>query len=114
MVLVIVSASIFWIWTGFLALASANRVLESDIDLPLEGKLVAYILLVIAWPADVIYNVFIGTIRFQEFPQELTYSDRIQRLVRNINGPRYRKAYKWALVLNAIWPGHIDLTGSPE
>jgi hypothetical protein len=102
--------AIFWLNVGFLAVASAVRILSSGLKLPIETRLTCYVLLLVGVPADVVYNAFVGSVRFREWPQwnhgELMYSGRVGRLAREDKGWRGEKALTWARVLNAAWPGH--------
>ena len=116
--LLLVSLSVFWVWTGFLALPAARRLYEASKEImwiPDEALVIALVLVVAAYLSDIVYNTIIGTIRFKEAPKwlsgEFLYSHRIQRLVnhRDPSDWRYNKALTWARVLNIVDPGHIDI-----
>jgi len=111
--LVVAGISTGVVMTGFLVIASAKRVLEAGINLPLAMKLTCLFWGVVAIAADSVYNALVGSGRFRAWPKfnrwhgipypEL-YSARIQTLVRAGDA----KAIRWAAILNAADPGHIE------
>ena len=108
LLLIITAASTFVVYTAFMALSTAKRMLALD-ALPIEMKLTAYALLVMGYPADILFNLIRGTIIFRELPREFLFSSRVQRHYKRIgiDNERYRTAAYWAKVLNAADPGHI-------
>lgn len=103
----------FSTWTGFFVMASGKRVRDAGVRIPLGGRVVVYIWLVLGGPGDLIYNALVGSWEYREFPKwlrgELLYSGRIERHANNPPGWRRDKARPLALVLNAADKGHIDL-----
>ena len=95
----------FVVEVGFFALATAERVEAAGIKLTGYRRLIIYVVLLVGWPADVLYNWSVGTLVFRELPRELTYSSRVGRLARAGNP----KAVAEANFLNAALPGHIRL-----
>lgn len=104
----VTSAANFCVETGFMAVASAKRVIDAGAA-PRDIKAVAYFWLVVGWPADVLFNWTRGSWEFKEFPRELTFSSRVQRHVRESSDWRLGRALHWANILNLIWPGHIEV-----
>lgn len=105
----------FATWTGFYVVAGYERARALNVRVPIGGHVVAILWYAVGAPGDAVYNAIIGSIRFREAPKwregEWMYSGRVQRLV-NRNDTRdwrYRLAFRWAEVLNAIAPGHITL-----
>jgi len=101
-------------WVGFLVVASAKRIRNAGVRIPMEGKIAVYIALLLGGPGDFLYNTIIGTVRFMEFPKwrrgEWLYSARVERHANHPdNDERTVEGLKWALILNAADPGHIDL-----
>jgi len=103
----LVSAALatFVVYTAFLALCTAKRMIASGVSLPADLKLTCYLWLLIGWPADFVYNLLRGTLRHLEWPHELTYSARVQRLARKGD----KEAIEWARLLNAGDEDHVKL-----
>lgn len=109
--LVVVTVGYYWVVTGFLVVATVERILASGVRLSPGRKVIAY-----AWYArgligDAIYNTWWGTISFTELPKwkhgEFMYSSRIQRHIDNSSGSDLRRAIDEADFLNAAVPDHI-------
>ena len=101
-------ASTFWVYTSFFALATAKRLIKEGIELPRDMRLTCRVLLVIGWPADVVYNATRGWLMFGERPRELTFSSRIERYMRDqAAAPDLPLATWWATFLNVAMEDHI-------
>lgn len=110
----------FLVETAFVYLATAKRLLELGL-LPRDFRLVAYVWVVIGYPADVAFNLLRGSIEFRELPPivwrrvlrlklpipELLFTSRVQRHCDGSSGWRLERAQRWATVLNAVDPGHV-------
>jgi hypothetical protein len=103
----------FAVYTAFFALSTAKRILAAGVELGPFERLVCYVLLLVGWPADVVYNAIVGTWMFREWPKwhrlELTFSARVGRLVNSGDSERRAKALERARMLNAADPGHIKV-----
>ena len=106
---VVTVAATFAIETAFLAAASAKRIDDAGVSLPVDVRLTTYAWLLVGYPADVAFNITRGTLMFQEWPQEWLFSHRVQRLVDNQDW-RGDKAREWAAAMNAADPEHIKRT----
>lgn len=104
----VIIGSTFVVETAFLLLYPAKKSLDAGV-LPFETKCIAYFWLVAGYVADVLFNLTRASIMFREFPKELLFSARIQRLIRSNSSWRREKAMKWASFLNSVDDGHIDL-----
>lgn len=108
-----ISASIFVVCAAFPAVMLLHRAMMAGVWVPIEARVTGRILYVIGVPADVAYNIVIGTIRFRELPRllsgELTMSARVQRHVDESDGWRLDHAMQWAAFLNFCDPGHIKV-----
>lgn len=107
-----VAISLYWAYTGFLTVASAERILAAGLELPIGFKIVAYLWYARGLWGDFIGNIYLGLTEFHELPQwdtgELMFSSRVQRHIDlGPNGTHYATALKWARILNAAVPGHI-------
>ena len=92
--------------TGFLALMNARRVIKSGDSIHWFFLLPLYPLLAIAWPADVIFNVFGGTFIFKEWPREFTFTSRCKRHKEASFGQKYARAVWWCDEMNKFAKGH--------
>lgn len=108
---VAILAASFGVTTGFFMVATARRLEESGLKLNRTRRLIVRFWLYVGAVCDFAYNVTVGTVRFRELPREVMYSGRIQRLVREAEGPKLLMALKEAQMLNTAWPGHIDIPG---
>lgn len=104
-ILVTTVLATFVVYTAFLTLCTAKRMLAAGVPLPWDLKFVCYFWLLVGWPADVVYNWTRGTIRHRKLPRELTYSSRIQGLVEK--GKADAETLAWANLLNAGDENHI-------
>ena len=102
--LIVAALATFIVQTGFVYLATAQRLLKKGI-LPLDMKLIAYIWLIVGYPSDVLFNWTRGTWMLRELPKEFLFTSRIQRHVDE--GDLSEKVILWARILNEIDPGHI-------
>ena len=98
----------FVVW--FFAVARWYKMKEDD-TWQYVPRFIRYALLAGLVPGlvlDVIFNATWGSIDYREwFPQEWTFSERTQRIARDGDHPRHRKALWWKEVLNHIEPDHI-------
>jgi len=122
-VVVLLLALYSWVsvWTGFFVMATAKRIVNSGMEIPLSGLAIVYLWLLLGVWGDALYNAIIGTWEYKEFPKwlrgEFMYSHRIERLA---NHPvawvgadwRQAKALPFARMLNVADEGHIDLAHS--
>jgi hypothetical protein len=111
-IIVAIVLSPFVVRLSFFGVCTAKRLLESGIKLTIVDRLVAYFLLAIGVPADIIYNWTIGVIRFREF-RGITYSSRIQYYWTNHTWQfkstrRHNLTHYWHDYLNTADPGHIN------
>lgn len=97
----------FVVCTAFPAVMLLHRALVAGVWVPVEAKLTGYILFAIGVPADVGYNLVLGSIRFREWPRELMFSSRVQRHIDESDGWRLEHAKEWAEFLNFCDEGHI-------
>ena len=96
--------SVFVVCTAFPAVMLLHRALVAGVWVPAEAKATGYVLLVLGVPADIGYNLIIGTLRFRELPRELMFSSRVQRHIDESDGWRLEQAIEWAEFLNFCDP----------
>ena len=102
---------------GFLLFVIFEKVMaykhkrEREGRLSWKEKVVAYPLLGIGYPGDVVYNIFVATVVFWDWPQNATLSSRIDRYWKNPPWPeghwRMRLTRWLGKKLNEIDPGHV-------
>lgn len=95
------------IYTAFLVLASARRILAAGARMPAGMRLVCRFWLIVGAPADALFNATYAWVRFGERPREIMFSSRIERYMRGPDGRQKDRARPWADMLNAAWPEHI-------
>lgn len=108
---IVIVVGLYWAYTGFMAVATAERILAAGVKLPLGFKITAYTWFARGVVGDAIGNVWLGLVIFHELPSwfhgELMFSSRVQRHVDGPLGWKRNRAIEWAIVLNAAVPGHI-------
>jgi hypothetical protein len=104
--------SVFVVCTAFPAVMLLHRALVAGVWVPAEAKATGYFWLALGVPADIGYNLVLGSIRFREFPRELMFSGRVQRHIDESDGWRLDHALQWAAFLNFCSPNHIRLVGA--
>lgn len=101
----------FAVCTAFPAVMLLHRALVAGVWVPAEARATGYVLYAIGVPADVAYNIVVGSIRFRELPRilsgELTMSARVQRHIDESDGRRLEHAIEWAEFLNFCDENHI-------
>ena len=103
--IVVIALSTFAVETAFVYVSIAKKILRLY-KIPLDLKCIAYFWLIVGYPADIVFNWTRGTIMFLEFPRELLFTSRIQRLIYD-KGWRGEKAQEWAEIMNEVDPGHV-------
>lgn len=96
--------AMFCVCTGFLTVFMLKRAIDAGVWMPVWVKGIGYFWLAVGVPADAAYNLVIGTLEFREWPRELMFSSRVQRLVDEGEGWRRERAIKWARFLNVVDP----------
>lgn len=94
----------FGVFTAFLVLCTARRILDSGTEMPKGMLAVAYFWLVVGWPCDVLFNQTYGRLIFGE-ARGITFSAHVQWRVDN--GLITPKTLMWANFLNAGMENHI-------
>lgn len=106
-VIIAIVATPFVVRISFWGMCTAKRLLKSGIKLSLTDKICAYVLLIVGYPSDILYNWTVGVIRFREF-RKITYSSRIQYYqTHRFYDDRDEDTDYWFLYLNVADPGHI-------
>ena len=105
------------VMTAFLMYPTSKKLLKAEkegrIKMRPAMKVTMLIWYLVGAPADVVYNIIVGTIRFGVTGGlRKTYSKRVQAIVdlkdRSSNTDR-KEALRDALVLNEADEGHVDL-----
>lgn len=93
----------FWLFAGGIKAKGLLRdgQLDSFSTYAFAPLIVVFILL------DILFNLFVGSIAYREFPREFLFTSRTQRHYYKGSGWRLQVARTWAKRLNAIDPGHV-------
>lgn len=109
-VIVALIASPVAVRMGFMGICTAKRLRDSGLPLSRTDKVAALLCFAIGYPADIIYNLSVGRLRFGEF-RGFTYSSRIQYYIDHDtfmdDASKRRKVVYWYTYLNVADPGHI-------
>lgn len=92
----------------FVALTHVKGIIERGTDLTLFWKVMLYPLYWVALVFDLVFNVFIGSPMFWEWPHELMFTARCKRWKQVDLYPTWksRLAMWWCKQLNQMDPGH--------
>ena len=95
----------------FVMASHADRILQQaeteQYDVPPAFVVPLYAGALIGAAADVAFNISYGTVRFLEFPKELMFTARVNRLLWN-DGWRGELALEWCQLLDRVDPAHCS------
>jgi hypothetical protein len=91
---------------------SVKKAHDAGLWIPREMLVIAYVMLVIGAPADVLFNWTRGSMMYRERPRwgEWTFSARVERIANDESHPKHAYAIDWAILLNHFHDGHIRYT----
>lgn len=96
-----------WIFLtiGFFAYSKAVELQARGVTFTWWVNIPLKVGFVVGYVADVIFNATWGSVIFREIPREWTFSQRVNRWIRQ--KPNDATAVEWAERINKIMPGHI-------